>query len=205
MEIKDCKLEDIKPNKKNPRFIEDAIKPVAESINNFGFLVPIVVNEDMTVLAGHTRLSAAKLLGLKTVPTIQVKGLSEEKQKAFMLADNKTGEFAAFDTKLLAEILSELDDVGFDLLETGFNEAEIASLMSNASEEELETLADVLEDEGPKAPKEGSNLKKLRLKFSPEEISVIDNAIQKARFKNPNLGESEALAWVCQRWTSSEH
>lgn len=88
------KLLDIKPYEKNPRKNDEAVKYVAESIKEFGFKVPIVVDKDMTIVAGHTRYKAAKKLGLNEVPVIVADDLTDEQIKAFRLADNKTGEKA---------------------------------------------------------------------------------------------------------------
>lgn len=102
----------------NPRKNEAAVDAVAESIKNFNFQVPIVVDANNVIVAGHTRLKAARLLGLEKVPCIVADDLTPEQIKAFRLADNKTGELAGWDFAKLEEELAALD--GFDMSAFGF-------------------------------------------------------------------------------------
>ena len=122
MNIVNIKLKDLKPYEKNPRKNDEAVKPVMESIKQFGFKVPIVVDRNNVIVAGHTRYKASKKLHLEEVPCIIADDLTDEQIKAFRLADNKVGEIAQWDLDLLAEELADIDmsmDVfgfeGFDL------------------------------------------------------------------------------------------
>ena len=121
MQIVYKKLDEIKPYEKNPRNNEGAVQYVANSIREFGFKVPIVIDKYGEIVAGHTRYKAAKVLGIETVPCIIADDLSPEQVKAFRLADNKTGELALWDDDLLKLELDGLvddfnmDDFGFDL------------------------------------------------------------------------------------------
>lgn len=122
MQIVEKKLNEIKPYEKNPRKNDDAVKYVAESIKQFGFKVPIVIDKDGVIVCGHTRYKAAKQLKLPTVPTIAADDLTDEQIKAFRLADNKTSEFADWDDAMLSDELSDILDIdmsdfGFGLLE----------------------------------------------------------------------------------------
>ena len=108
----------LKPYPNNPRNNKKAIDAVAESIKRFGFNVPITVDEDMVVATGHTRLEAAKRLGLTKVPVIVLRDLSEEEIKAWRLADNKTAELATWDEKKLKLEIEGL--TGIDLSLFGF-------------------------------------------------------------------------------------
>ena len=122
MQIVEKKLNEIKPYEKNPRKNDDAVKYVAESIKQFGFKVPIVIDKDGVIVCGHTRYKAAKQLKLPTVPTIAADDLTDEQIKAFRLADNKTSEFAEWDDAMLSDELSDILDIdmsdfGFGLLE----------------------------------------------------------------------------------------
>lgn len=108
MIITERKINDIIPYENNPRNNKNAIEKVAESIKQFGFKVPIIVDKGGIIVAGHTRLEAAKLLGLKKVPVIVADDLTPEQVKAFRLADNKVAEFSTWDFKKLNEELSEL-------------------------------------------------------------------------------------------------
>lgn len=122
MEFVDKKLSEITPYKNNPRNNDEAVGPVAESIKEFGFKVPIVIDKNGEIVNGHTRYKAAKKLGLETVPVIVADDLSDEQIKAFRLADNKVGEIAAWDLDLLNEELNDILDLdmsafGFDVLD----------------------------------------------------------------------------------------
>lgn len=126
MNIKEMTLKELKPYEKNPRKNDEAVKYVVESIKNFGFKVPIVVDKDNIIVAGHTRYKAAKQLKLKTVPCIVADDLNEEQIKAFRLADNKVSEIAEWDFDLLNEELEgifniEMDSFGFEF-NLGFDE-----------------------------------------------------------------------------------
>lgn len=117
MKIVEKKLDDIKPYENNPRFNDDAVQYVANSIKEFGFKVPIVIDKDNTIVAGHTRYKASLLLGLDKVPCIVADDLTEEQIKAYRLADNKVSETSKWNIELLSEELSDLDinmeDFGF--------------------------------------------------------------------------------------------
>ena len=102
-------IADLKVNHRNARtHSERQVEQIAASVLKFGFIIPIVVNEKGVVLAGHGRLRAAQRLGLEEVPTIVVKHLTEELQRAFMLADNRLAELAGWDEDLLRVELQEL-------------------------------------------------------------------------------------------------
>ena len=111
-------LNDLKPYEKNPRNNEKAIAKVAESIKQFGFKVPLVIDKNNVIVTGHTRLAAAKTLGLKEVPCIVANDLTDEQIKAFRLADNKVSEFAEWDFELLNKELNELEN--FNMADFGF-------------------------------------------------------------------------------------
>lgn len=118
MNISEKKITEIIPYKKNPRRNDDAVEYVAESIKQFGFKVPIVIDKNNVIVAGHTRYKAAKKLGLSKIPCIVADDLTEEQIKAFRLADNKVAEAAEWDFDLLGEELGELLD--FDMSAFGF-------------------------------------------------------------------------------------
>lgn len=120
MNIVEKKLNEIKPYGKNPRKNDKAVEKVANSIKEFGFKVPIVIDKDGIIVAGHTRYKASKLLKLESVPCIIADDLDEEKIKAFRLADNKVSELAEWDNSLLdyelADILNlDMTQFGFDI------------------------------------------------------------------------------------------
>jgi DNA modification methylase len=106
---------EIKPYENNPRFNESAVEIVAKSIREFGFKVPIVLDEHDVIVTGHTRHKAALKLGLKEVPCIVAKDLDDDQIKAFRLADNKTAEYAQWDIEKLNQELRELQLLDFDM------------------------------------------------------------------------------------------
>jgi site-specific DNA-methyltransferase (adenine-specific) len=124
------------PYDNNPRKNDKAVDAVAASISEFGFKVPIIIDSKGEIVAGHTRLKAAKQLGIDTVPVIIADDLTPEQIKAFRIADNKSAEFADWDFDLLASEFSALADLGVDLDITGFSETEIASLLDQDTEED---------------------------------------------------------------------
>lgn len=116
------KIDELIPYANNPRKNDKAVDAVAESIKEFGFKVPVIVDGHGEVIAGHTRIKAAKKLGISEVPCVLADDLTEQQIKAFRLADNKTSELADWDNDLLAEELSGIFDLdmelfGFDLSE----------------------------------------------------------------------------------------
>lgn len=111
---------DLIPYENNPRNNDEAVEVVMKSIEQFGFKVPIVIDQDYVIVTGHTRLKAAQRLGLEKVPCIMADDLTPEQIKAFRLADNKTSEYATWDMSKLELELDELNDLEFDMSDFGF-------------------------------------------------------------------------------------
>ena len=131
-------VSEVRPYEKNPRKNADAVKFVKASIEQFGFKVPIIIDSNRVIVCGHTRLLAAKSLGMSEVPCIMADDLTDEQIKAFRLADNKVGEFAEWDMDLLGEELDAIADAcDIDMGDFGFD----------LSDEDEET--EVVEDEVP--------------------------------------------------------
>lgn len=130
------KTEDIIPYEKNPRNNDNAVESVANSIKEFGFKTPIVVDKNLTVINGHTRLKASKLLGLKEVPCIIADDLTAKQVKALRIADNKVGELATWNNDLLGEELKGLTNFSFEDL--GFNEIELMMLTEDIEPAEFD-------------------------------------------------------------------
>ena len=120
MNIQNIPLTDIHPYARNPRKNDEAVKSVAASIREFGFLVPLVIDAGHEIVAGHTRYKAAQSLGMKEVPCVIADELSDAQIKAFRLADNKVGELASWDMDLLplelADIQMPMTDFGFEVI-----------------------------------------------------------------------------------------
>lgn len=129
------KVSELVPYEKNPRKIsEEAVNAVAESIREFGFKNPILIDKNNVIVAGHTRRLASLKLGLEEVPCVVVDDLTPQQIKALRLADNKTNEYSLWDNKILLEELEGLDDIftGFresDWLED-MNDKEAASVLN---------------------------------------------------------------------------
>lgn len=121
MEIITKGINDITPYEKNPRQNDNAVKYVAESIKEFGFKQPIVIDKNGVIVAGHTRHRAAIELGLTEVPCIMADDLTEEQVKAYRLADNKVAEAAEWDIELLNEEIDEIFDIDMELFGFDFN------------------------------------------------------------------------------------
>jgi ParB-like chromosome segregation protein Spo0J len=119
MEIIKMPISALKEYENNPRLNDEAVEYVARSIEEFGFKNPIIVDSENVIIAGHTRLKAAKFLELEEVPVIVADDLTEDQVRAFRLADNKVAELAKWDYTLLAE---ELDVIDIDMGEFGFIE-----------------------------------------------------------------------------------
>lgn len=120
MEVQNMSINDIKPYDNNPRNNDNAVDATANSIKEFGWQQPIVVDKDMVIIVGHTRYKAAKKLGYKEVPLVVASNLNKEQVRAYRLADNKTGELAEWNTKLLDDELQDILDI--DMTDFGFDE-----------------------------------------------------------------------------------
>ena len=137
MQIEEVNINELTPYSNNPRNNDAAVDAVAASIKEFGFKVPIIIDNNNVIVAGHTRLKAARKIGLEKVPCIKADDLTPEQLKAFRLADNKVSELASWDFDKLEEELAELD---LDMSAFGFveeddgNDTERKDLSGNVSE-----------------------------------------------------------------------
>lgn len=145
MEIINKRVEDLIPYENNPRRNDEAVEYVANSIKEFGFKVPIVIDKENVIVAGHTRLKASELLGLEEVPCIIADDLTEEQVKAFRLADNKVGELASWDNPKLDAELSEIFDI--DMSEFAFKDYSDVDDISENLIEKLEVIIITCPDE----------------------------------------------------------
>lgn len=137
MQIKEMKTSELIPYENNPRKNEAAVEKVAASIREFGFKVPIVIDKNKVIAAGHTRLKAAEKLGLETVPVIMADDLTDEQIRAFRLADNKTGELAEWDFGKLKEELENIKDI-INMDDFGFMTEAIQTFKEQTEEEAKE-------------------------------------------------------------------
>jgi len=149
--IREINVSSIKPYKNNPRNNDQAVSVVAESIKQFGFKVPIVIDKNNEVVAGHTRLKAALQLGMQTVPCLIADDLNDGQIKAFRLADNKTSELAEWDFDALEielEKLSELD-LDFKMEDFGFEFEPAETNPDDVKEDDFDADAALAEIETP--------------------------------------------------------
>ena len=172
LKIKYVKLSEVIPYVNNPRVnSEEAVTKVAESIQNFGFKNPIVVDKNMVIIAGHTRYKAAEKLDIQEVPIIIADDLTEIQVKALRVADNKTAEFSTWENGLLKDLFKELEEVSYDLEETGFNLDEIETILNE--EEELKDL-DLIRDDS-----EVKDATMKKLVFGKYKCALTDEEFEK--------------------------
>jgi ParB-like chromosome segregation protein Spo0J len=150
-------VNELVPYDKNPRKNDAAAEKVAELIKEYGFKKPILVdvkNNKNEIIAGHTRLKAALLLGLEKVPVIFADDLSPEQVKAFRIADNKSGEWAEWDNELLIPELTDLRESGFDISLTGFSEMSLDGFDTGSEPSGFDVDSFLTDEEKPdKKPK----------------------------------------------------
>jgi ParB-like chromosome segregation protein Spo0J len=128
----------LKPRARNPRIHSPRqIKQIATSIEQFGFVSPVLVDQNNGIIAGHGRVSAAKLLGMNDIPTVRVDHLTPAQIQAYVIADNRLAENAGWDRELLALELQELSvELNFDVTVTGFEVAEVDLLIGELNQSE---------------------------------------------------------------------
>lgn len=151
MEVTLWKIDQVKPYENNPRDNDDAVSPVAKSIQQFGWRQPLVVDGEGVIIVGHTRWRAAKKLKLSEVPVHVATDLSADQIRAYRLADNQTGTLSCWDNEKLVVELFALKDVGFDLDMIGFSTDELDKVLHSQS---ADGLCDA--DEIPAPPDEAT-------------------------------------------------
>ena len=180
-ELKVVKISEVIPYEKNPRKINSqGIKAVKESIEKFGYNVPIVVDSKMVVVTGHSRLMACKELKMEEVSVLVASHLTEKQAKEFRIADNRISELSKWDEELL---VSELRDVGLGgEMDAFFKGGELASLMGDLD-------------------KAGS----MATAPTQEEIDAAKESREEAFEKNENANEDNMLKVVCKHCTEEFH
>ncbi len=141
MKIENLGLSAISPYEKNPRKNDSAVNGVAESIKQFGFLQPIVIDQYGIIVAGHTRYKAAKKLGLESVPCVRVENLTEEQVKAYRILDNKLNEIAVWDFDALQKEMESFE-FNFNEFEVKFPTFDAGSYFSENTQEQTESQED---------------------------------------------------------------
>ena len=144
MQIKTVAVEKLIPYVKNSRTHSDAqVAQIAASIKEFGWTNPILVDGENGIIAGHGRLMAARKLGHKEVPVIELAHMTDSQKRAYVIADNQLAMNAGWDTSLLSLELADLKEVGFDLEILGFNSEDLKTFT-----EEINFDAGTEEDQG---------------------------------------------------------
>jgi ParB-like chromosome segregation protein Spo0J len=162
MKIIERNIDDLKPYRNNPRRNEAAVEPVSQSIKAFGFKVPLVIDRNDVVVTGHTRLLAAKKLGLEKVPCIVADDLTESQINAFRLADNKVSELSTWDWKSLRREIEDLKASSINLEYFGFD---LGSLMDD-------DVSSYFEDAGEHSASREKKAKTVRCPYCGEPVEL---------------------------------
>jgi ParB-like chromosome segregation protein Spo0J len=179
------------PYENNPRVNDYAVKKVLESIKEFGFKNPILVDADKVIIAGHTRREASILAGLDKVPYIVATDLTPEQVKAYRIADNKLAELSVWDEEALKTELFSLQDVDFNLEVMGFTEMDLTKLFDEEKPEKAEK----------KAKEEKTTLPMLRfgsnsVRITEDELVMLSNRYNEYVELTPEEG---FITWLLKR------
>lgn len=153
MTIDEVEILDILPYENNPRINYAAIEMLVESIRAFGFQIPIILDKDNVIVAGHTRVEAAKILGMDKIPAIYARDLSPEQVKAFRIMDNRTAEQSTWDYKKLIAEFDALDSLNWEMDTTGFDLLDIESIRCDL-ESKPANKPNIASREGENTPRE---------------------------------------------------
>lgn len=178
MQVQSMEIDEVKPYPNNPRNNDDGVEAVANSIKQFGWQQPIVVDKDNVIIVGHTRYKAAKKLGMDKVPVVVASNLSDEQVRAYRLADNKTGELTDWDMNLLDDELSDIADI--DMSDFGFEDEDISS--------ELPDDFFTEDDSQPADNKRYLTWGNEKVEVTDEDIGLLDSKFKE--FKDSERGKS---------------
>ena len=194
MQITNMKLSDIHPYGHNPRINDDAVEAVANSIREFGFRQPIVVDTEHVIICGHTRWKAAQKLELDEVPVHIAKDLTPEQIKAYRIADNKTAELAEWDYSLLPLEIGELQNADFDLSLLGFDPEELDRILNGEPEEDAVEAGETEPDAVPEVPDSSDSRRGLIYQLGEHRLMCGDAT--KAEDVQKLMGEDTADLWL---------
>lgn len=176
MQVKTVSIDEIRPYENNPRNNDDAVDAVANSIKEFGWQQPIVVDSGGVIIAGHTRYKAAMKLKLSEVPIVVADNLTDEQVNAYRLADNKVGELATWDDAELSEELDKILDI--DMSNFGFTDSPISEVLEK-QEDKYTQKTDVpqykITGENPKENELVDTSKRDELVDEIQEADIPDN------------------------------
>lgn len=191
-ELKYCDPLDLIPYEHNPRVNDYAVKKVLESIKEFGFRNPILVDADMVIIAGHTRREASILAGLEKVPYIVADDLTPEQVKAYRIADNKLAELSSWDEEMLKEELWGLQEADFSLEVMGFTEMDLKDLFTEEDEEPVKEKAPKEEKTTLPMLRFGSN----SVRITEDELVMLSNRYNEYVELTPEEG---FILWLLKR------
>ena len=183
MKIEMLGTADLIPYVNNARVHSDEqVTQIASSIKEFGFTVPVLIDKQKGIIAGHGRVQAAKKLGLEQVPCICIDHLTETQKKAYILADNRIALNSTWDYDLLRLELTALQEADFNITDFGFDESEFRS-----AELDYSILDD--EDVGDEIDQMAAGVKKaIQIEFDPEHYEEAQEVIKWWRQKGANVG-----------------
>lgn len=223
LQIRYLPISDLQPYDGNPRENEKAVGAVAASILEFGFLVPVVLDRNHTIIAGHTRYKAAQHLDLQEIPCVYADGLTEEQIRAFRLADNKTAELANWDMALLEKELSEIAEI--NMTEFGFTEKDFEMFQEEVVEDDFNP---VLPEEPKSQPGDIFQLGRHRLMCGdstrrddvlklvdgqemhllltdpPYNVDYEGKTVDSLKIINDNMGEAEFLQFLSKAFSAAD-
>lgn len=187
-------VNDLIPYARNARtHSDDQVTRIASSIKEFGFTNPILIDGENGIIAGHGRLMAAKKLGMREVPTIELSGMTDAQKRAYILADNKLALDAGWDESFLKLELKELEAIGADLDLTGFDDEELTAL-----------LADDEGDEFPELPDNDLPSRTMMLNFKTEdEFQRFNTLLEEAKDRSGLSGNAETCLYMAEKY--NEH
>ena len=193
--IENLKVSDIKPYESNPRNSELSLPKVKDSIKNFGFNQPILVDNNKIIITGHTRYKAAKELGLESIPCITVTDLSEEQIRAYRIADNKVGQDSSWDVSLLKAELQRLRLDNFPITQTGYSDVELENLEIELDKIKVTTTPELSSIE---APNFSDAMVNLNFTMKPQERLVVMNYLDYHKQINKLNTTAEALVYLAR-------
>jgi len=181
--IKKSRIIDLTLYKNNPRIHNDIqIERLVNSLKEFGFTNPVLIDDTGNVIAGHGRITAAKKIGLQEVPTITLSHLSEDQRKAYIIADNQLAQNSSWDDDLLKKELEALGDSGFDLTVLGWGD----DLPTFEDDIDYSSLDDF---EDPNQALASNVYKAIQIEFAPEDYEHAKIIVAEARKKGVYVGE----------------
>ena len=193
--ITKIKIEDIKPYAENPRNMELSLPKVKESISNFGFNQPVLLDKKNIIITGHTRYSAAKELGFTELPCIIVDELTPNEIRAYRIADNKVGQDSSWDVSLLKAELQRLRLDNFPITQTGYSDVELENLEIELDKIKVTTTPELSSIE---APNFSDAMVNLNFTMKPEERLVVMNYLDYHKQINKLNTTAEALVHLAR-------